>query len=293
MTALPIAERWLALGIAPLPVPTGEKAIRIKWKEFQTELPTPDHLKKWFRTAQNLALVTGWQGLTVLDFDDAALYADWQRYGDTHPYAALVQRLTYQVHTAQGRHVYIRTPEANASRALTRADGTRWGLDIKARGGYVLAPPSLHPSGAAYTPVAPGAPILSVAALSDILPAEMLVRPTHQPQGRPPRAAQPSLDPWAAAMNPTQLGHGVIARIRAAYRLEDLLPVETETGPDFYMTCCPLHDDHDPSMWVQTDKQICGCYAGCTSKPLDFINLYARIHDLTNSEAIRALASTL
>ena len=94
-------------------------------------------------------------------------------------------------------------------------------------------------------------------------------------------------------MQVVTLGPGTVARVKSAYRLEELLPVVTKTGADFYLTRCPLHDDHTPSMGVNTAQQICGCYAGCTRKPLDFINLFARLNDLTNSEAIRELARGL
>ena len=97
-------------------------------------------------------------------------------------------------------------------------------------------------------------------------------------------------DIWDRVMTPVSMGPGTVDRIKARYRLEELLPIEQATGDHYYLTRCPLHDDHNPSMWVDTDQHICGCHAGCTDKPLDVVNLYARIHDLSNSEAIRELA---
>lgn len=127
-----------------------------------------------------------------------------------------------------------------------------------------------------------------VSALSDILPPDMLTQVEFQPRGKPAR--KPAADIWDHVMNPVSMGPGTVDRIKATYSLEDILPVMQVTGSKHYLTRCPLHDDHNPSMWVDTDQQICGCYAGCTTKPLDFINLYARIHDLSNGEAIRELA---
>ena len=290
---LDVAQYWQAGGIAVLPIPERQKAARIKWKKFQSEIPSAAQLQTWFNKSSNLAIVTGHRGLTVIDFDDLDVYDDWLKYGGRCRLAGLVQRFTYQVETGKGRHVYIRLPEATKSRALLKPDGARWGIDIKSRGGYVLAPPSFHPSGRPYRAVNPGAMLMLIQALSDILPTEMLARPEYQPQRVVARTLQPSLDPWAAAMNPVRLGRGVVERIKEQYHLEDILPVEQETGPNFYLTRCPLHDDHKPSMWVQTTDQICGCHAGCTDKPLDVINLYARIHDLSNEEAIRELARGL
>ena len=46
-------------------------------------------------------------------------------------------------------------------------------------------------------------------------------------------------------------------------------------------------------MWVDTARGICGCYAGCTPKPFDVIDLYARLHGLDNRDAIKQLARGL
>ena len=155
MNVLETAKHWLELGIATIQVPEKEKAAQMKWKKYQTELPSPKNIEQWFRQPANLAVVTGWNGLTVIDFDDNTVYQSWLRYGDENAWAAMVQKFTYQVQAAKGRHVYVRTPEANKSRALTKANGDRWGIDIKARGGYVLAPPSIHPSGVQYKVINP------------------------------------------------------------------------------------------------------------------------------------------
>ena len=271
-----------------IPVVFRDKKPEIQWKEFQTRTPTDTERAKWFDNGDhNIALTTGHHGLTVIDFDNMAVFQDWLRYGDTCFMAGLVQRKTYQVQTSKGRHVYVRLPEATKSRALIRPDGTRLGIDIKSRGGYVLIPPSIHPDGTQYRAITEGFPMY-VPALSDILPSSMLVQADYQPKSAPQR--QPPRDIWDQVMNPVSMGPGTVDRIKARYRLEELLPVEQVTGDHHYLTRCPLHDDHNPSMWVDTDQQICGCYAGCTSKPLDVINLYQRVHDLGNSEAIRELA---
>ncbi len=284
------ATYWTGWGAAVIPIVYKEKRPEINpWKPYQTTLPTNTELERWFRHGDhNLALVTGHNGLTVIDFDSQEIYQDWLRFGDRNKLAAMVSKFTYQVETAKGRHVYIRLPQATQSRPLLKQDGSRWGVDIKSAGGYVLTPPSIHPDGPQYRALNAGAPVWFVEALSDVIPTEMLRKDNFQPKQK--ATAQRNLDPWATAMNPPQMGPGTIARIKSSYRLEDILPVVNRTGSDFYLTRCPLHDDHNPSMWVQTDKQICGCYSGCTTLPLDFINLYARIHDLTNTAAIIELS---
>ncbi len=294
MTAFTEAQYWTDedRGVAVIPVPAGQKGTNIQWKPYQTELPSASDLATWFQNGANLAVICGHQGLTVIDFDSMNVWRDWERYGKINQLAGLVRRLTYQVETGKGRHVYVRLPEATKSRPLKKPDGSNWRVDIKSRGGYVLAPPSIHPSGRQYRAINPGAMIWSIGALSDILPADMLIQVDFQPTSVAPRPV-PSGNIWDQVMHPVSMGPGTVDRIKAQYRLEDLLPAMKHTGDHHYLTQCPLHDDHDPSMWVDTDQQICGCYAGCTQKPLDVINLYQRVHDLSNSEAIRELARGL
>jgi hypothetical protein len=55
---------------------------------------------------------------------------------------------TVEAITARGRHVYFRTPEGAAVR--NTASKIAPGLDTRGDGGYVLAPPSIHPSGKRY-----------------------------------------------------------------------------------------------------------------------------------------------
>jgi hypothetical protein len=291
MTTLQTAQHWTFWGAAVIPIKARDKAPALKsWKPYQTDIPSDDQLRSWFTDdSKNIALVTGHNGLTVIDFDDHDVWMEWVEYDQKCALAGIVQTLTYQVETSKGRHVYVRLPEATKSRPLLKPDGSRLGIDIKSRGGYVLIPPSIHPSGAPYRAVNPGAPIWHIDTLSEILPVSMLTQADFQPS-RVKRHTSPPRDIWDQAMNPTTMGPGTVDRIKAAYKLEDLLPVRQRTGADFYLTECPLHNDHNPSMWVKTDEQICGCYAGCTTKPLDVVNLYARVHDLSNREAIAELA---
>jgi DNA primase (bacterial type) len=81
-----------------------------------------------------------------------------------------------------------------------------------------------------------------------------------------------------------------IEQIKARVKIEDFIPVGTKTGSTYYVGKCPFHSDAHDSMWVDTAKQICGCYAGCTTKPLDVINLYAKMMGIDNIEAISQLS---
>ena len=56
---------------------------------------------------------------------------------------------TVEVITGRGRHCYFRIGEHGAIK--NSAGQIAPGLDVRGDGGYVLAPPSIHPSGRAYT----------------------------------------------------------------------------------------------------------------------------------------------
>ena len=68
-----------ALGIAIIPLAPRSKSPLVRWRDYQSRLPTDTELQRWFypNNSRNVAAICGWQGLTVLDFDDAASYGAW------------------------------------------------------------------------------------------------------------------------------------------------------------------------------------------------------------------------
>jgi len=298
MSILSIAYEYYKRNMSVIPVDYQSKQPSGKWKEFQKRAATLPEIDVWFDNDEphNIGIVTGYRGLVVIDFDDIGAYVTWLAWAGKNEMAAHVAAATYRVRTARGVHVYIRLPQATRTRSLQEHK-----IDIKAGGGYVLAPPSVHPDGTSYTSPDSLAPIVFVETLSTILPAAILV-PNHSkgpastkgPTKGPTKGAPPNYrDPWQAAAEAPAINEGVVQEIKARFRIEALLPGSLKTGEHYYLARCPFHDDHNPSFWVDTEQQICGCYAGCTGKPLDVINLYARMYDITNHEAILALAGQL
>ncbi len=51
-----------------------------------------------------------------------------------------------------------------------------------------------------------------------------------------------------------------------------------------------MTEAENPSFWVDTKAQLCGCFSGCTNVPLDAINLYARLHGISNVAAIKEMS---
>lgn len=100
---------------------------------------------KWWITRRlaNIGIPTGAvSGLLVLDIDpggDESLAALLVRYGSLPK--------TREVKTGRGRQLWFRHPGVSIR---CNAGALGQGLDIRGDGGYIIAPPSLHPNGQQY-----------------------------------------------------------------------------------------------------------------------------------------------
>lgn len=293
---LDIANQFLASGIAVFPIIHRDKRPEVQhWKPFQDHLPTSDQVRNWFFGGfHNVGVVTGWQGLVVIDFDTASEYGRWLRWaGRRGAAAAHVARRAYRVQSSRGMHVYVRLPERLKTIKIRQANGEAR-IDVKGQGGYVLGATSVHPNGTVYTALRREMVFPMVRALSDVLPAELLAQTELPANIRPPRPRPPATaDVWESADQAAPVLAGAVERIKRALKLESFFASYHPTSGDYWMTTCPFHDDEHPSFWFDADRQICGCFAGCTPKALDVISLYGRLHGLSNAEAIRLLARTV
>lgn len=293
------ALMWLSLGISVIPIAYRSKLPdsnalkwtgyqdngRASWTHFQDTLPTEQEIKLWTSGPRiNLAVVTSWQNLVVLDFDTLDAWQMYRCWLEDNALAQLVVDTTYKVSTGRGIHVYLSVEEQVKN-------GHVGVIDIKAGGGYVLTPPSIHPTGRAYTAFNSCAPVCCVERLTDVFPFEPEENASLGNGEVLLSATERSNDPFESA---DRVGStGIIASIQAAYRIENFFTHLVSTGRGWYLTHCPLHDDSSPSFWIDTEKQLCGCYSGCTARPMDVINLYARMRGISNNEAIKELAKRL
>lgn len=298
MTILEMALSWLSLGIAVIPIAFRSKLPdsnalkwtghvdngRASWTHFQSNLPTERELETWTRGPRiNLAVVTGWQNLVVLDFDSLGVWTMYEAWLEDNSLARLVAETTYKVSTGRGMHLYLSIDEPVRNSHVGA-------IDIKAGGGYVLTPPSIHPTGRMYSAIDPCAPICRVDCLADVFPFEPEESSLSSTGITPPITERPD-DPFESA---DRVAPGnLITRIRQSFRIEDQFRDLTPSGRGWFLTHCPLHDDSSPSFWIDTDRQLCGCYAGCTRRPMDVINLYARTQHMSNDEALKELARRL
>lgn len=111
-----------------------------RWKEFQSQRAKLDDIKRWFgsskRNLRNIGIVTGdVSGIIVVDCDTPADAVWWSKNFPVSPLAANTGR--------GGAHFYYR---ANPSDPISnRANVLGKRIDIRGDGGYVCAPPSVHP----------------------------------------------------------------------------------------------------------------------------------------------------
>lgn len=140
------AHRYAELGWSVIPITAHEKTPAVaSWRKFQQIRPTAEQIRSW--KWANVAVVTGGvSGVCVVDEDDlSALSSDDQTLAQ-----AFIDSLpeTATARTGKGRHYYFRIPDGELVPSKVRFLP---GIDARAAGGYALAPPSIHPSGAIYT----------------------------------------------------------------------------------------------------------------------------------------------
>lgn len=144
---LAAALSYLARGWSVLPLRPRDKRPMRRWEEWQHARPSEPQVRAWFTAwrEMNLGIVTGAvSGLVVLDVDaksggEESLIGEEALSGPLPP--------TPEVRTGGGgRHLYFRHPGFEVPNRV----GVRPGLDVRGDGGYVVAPPSMHPSGQRY-----------------------------------------------------------------------------------------------------------------------------------------------
>ncbi len=102
--------------------------------------------------------------VAVLDFDDIEVFKKWATehkkwLGESGFNVPIVS-------TGKGYHIYVKMPEHKTAKLYFNGELAG---DIKAAGGYVVAPPSIHGSGRRYEWISPPeTPLPFVADLSEI-----------------------------------------------------------------------------------------------------------------------------
>lgn len=147
MDALTAALALRQLGWNVIPAPVRAKAPVISWKPYQEESFPERELRRAAGSGPfNLFIVTGAVSrLLVIDCDDRVAPRWWRR--------SIGQSMekTTRVRTGSGNYqFYFRLPPGLRVRGRSSDGGESGKWDIRADGGGVIAPPSVHPNGNVY-----------------------------------------------------------------------------------------------------------------------------------------------
>jgi DNA-binding PadR family transcriptional regulator len=112
-----------------------------KWQQYQHRRPTKKEIEDWFFQGGifNVGIVCGQvsENLVVLDYEDKR--TAYKIHGKD------VGKDTFVVETSKGLHIYYKLPFP-----IRKFKIKELALDVQGEGSYVVAPPSIHPSGKQY-----------------------------------------------------------------------------------------------------------------------------------------------
>jgi hypothetical protein len=132
------AQDYQANGWSVLPLKPRGKEPLVPWQKFQQHRATALQVMAWWNTwpEANVGVVTGTvSGLVVVDLDGEEGLGHAGRFPET-----------MTARTGRGRHLYYAHPGG----LVVSRIGLLPHVDVRGDGGYVVAPPSVHPSGAVY-----------------------------------------------------------------------------------------------------------------------------------------------
>ncbi len=133
------AHEYLDLGFSVMPIGDDKRPIE-KWEHLQDQRVTHDKITLWWDRYPhaNVGIITGLvSGIFVLDLDKTEAMDFSKDKG--------LPRTPMSI-TSKGIHVFLDYP----SNLLGNRVDKDFGMDIRGEGGYVVAPPSVHPSGVKY-----------------------------------------------------------------------------------------------------------------------------------------------
>lgn len=285
---LQAALQWLERKTCVIPCRPLTKKAAVKWEKYQQKLPTVAQVTRWFTNNKhrNLALLCGPASgsLVVIDFDSVASWAEWNTQHNIN---------TLTIRTPRpGIHVYLHLKELPPQSVVVN------GTLVKCTG-YILCPPSRHPSGLLYR-VWHNAPIATVADLSVAMAS----------YGRGSGSAPQRTSVHLSASPPirshgTHLYRGIISDVQETLPVLTLANRYTTMNSSdggkgrWWMGCCPSpqHVDRNPSFRVDARYNQATCLSPTCAlyepKGMDVINLYSQLHGFSNRDAIRALAMEL
>lgn len=243
-TTLDFAKYYLEKGFNVIPLiakskvpfkdfPLGEYQNKIRTTAADVELwfgeKSSEFGKRGISSSPNIGIVTGTlSGVDVVDLDTEEAIKFWKDGCFSHGPT---------VKTTKGYHVYYRH-RSGVGNFQKRDDLP--GIDLRAQGGYVVAPPSIHPSGYQYQWMEDrsiaNTPIVE-------LPESILKKKTFS---KPCKIDRIALD--KPGILSVVDGEGIVLR---------------KIGNHYQGMCPKGHDKETPSFTVYPDTESFCCYGAC------------------------------
>jgi virulence-associated protein E/bifunctional DNA primase/polymerase-like protein/primase-like protein len=168
-------------------------------KGFHDATIDPKQIEAWWRQwpEANIGIATGASGLVVLDVDGPDGLAQLKSIG------VLPRTLAQQTGREGGLHLIYRGTGIPSYQDNRKDAAKQWFIDVRGSTGYIVAPPSVHPSGALYRWV-------DAAELVADVPAGLAAWIAARKGPSAPQAAP--LGPRQGADPPAPSGRGLAAR---------------------------------------------------------------------------------
>lgn len=141
---LNVARSYHEQGFSVIPIQPREKKPLIIWEKYQIQRATEEELRAWWLKwpDANVGIVAGaLSGLVVVDLDTVEAK---DKLKDLLP--GLDFRAVPRSRTGKGWQLFFKHPGVT----ITNRAGVLTGLDVRGDGGYVVAPPSVHPNRKIY-----------------------------------------------------------------------------------------------------------------------------------------------
>ena len=145
--------------LSVIPIQPREKRPLVHWEPYQKQSATEGEIKAWWAKwpDANVGIVTGAvSGLVVIDLDTMEAKDKLKNLVPGFDFTRVPRS-----RTGKGWQLFFKHPGVT----LTNRAGIISGLDVRGDGGYVVAPPSIHPNGKQYrweVPINGELPVLPV-----------------------------------------------------------------------------------------------------------------------------------